>query len=108
VNSEDIANVYESKACETSINLKLNSDGSYQFLYLNKKTPQSQQLTGRWQMTSYPYIELISVDNMWRFYYEIEKNIITDVVGKIDLIELKPVDDHYKLPKCRFAYGLRK
>jgi len=107
ITSQDVANEYESKACESSITLRLNSDASYQFLYSNKTVAQTEQLTGTWQITSYPYIELISSNKMWRFYYEIQKNTMTDVVGKIDIIELKPIDEHYKLPKCSFVHGIR-
>jgi hypothetical protein len=107
VTSQDIVNEYESKACEASIKLRLNRDASYQFIYSNKAPPKTEQLTGSWQITSYPYIELISSNKLWRFYYEIQKNTTTDVVGKIEMIELKPIDEHYKLPKCRFIYGVR-
>jgi len=107
VTSQDIANEYESKACEASLKLRLNSDASYQFLYSNTVPSQTEQLTGSWQITSYPYIELTSLNKVWRFYYEIQKSTVTDVVGKIDIIELKPIDEHYKLPKCSFVYGVR-
>ena len=110
VTRQDLVNEYESENCQASMTLRLNSDASYQFLYLNKASAQSrksEQLTGSWQITSYPYIELTSLNKMWRFYYEIQKDIETDVVGKIEIIELKPVDDHYTLPKCSFLYGLR-
>ncbi|MCJ8293007.1 MAG: hypothetical protein MJK15_01250 [Colwellia sp.] len=107
---KDLVNEYASENCQASMTLSLNSDASYQFLYLTKTDLQSQksgQLQGSWQITSYPYIELISSNKMWRFYYEIQKNIEMDVVGKIEIIELNPVDDHYTLPKCSFLYGLR-
>ncbi len=108
VTNQDIANEYESKACEPSIKLRLNSDASYQFLYSNAVPPQTEQLTGTWQITSYPYIELISSNKEWRFYYEIQNHIEVDVVGKVGITELKPVDDHYKLPKCSFVHGVRE
>jgi len=108
VTNQDIANEYESKECSQSMKLKLNSDGMYQFNYLTKNDGETEQLQGSWQITSYPYIELTSLNKVWRFYYEIQKSTTTDVVGKIDMIELKPIDEHYKLPKCTFYYGLRQ
>ncbi|MCP4991670.1 MAG: hypothetical protein GY928_38100 [Colwellia sp.] len=108
VSKQDIANEYKSTTCELSMILRLNSDATYQFLYSNKMPIQTEQLTGTWQVTSYPYIELVSSNKFRRFYYEVQKSTRTDVVGKIDVIELKPIDDHYKLPKCSFAYGVRK
>lgn len=107
VKSQDIANEYESKECSQSMKLKLNSDGTYQFNYLTKNDGETAQLQGRWQITSYPYIELISSNKMWRFYYQVEKNIVSDVVGKAEITKLQAVDDHYTLPKCNFVYGLR-
>jgi len=107
VTTQDLANEYESKKCENSIKLSLNSDATYQFLYLNNHYNENEQLKGNWQITSYPYIELISSNKAWRFYYEIHKSIDVDVVGKIELIELKPVDDQYTLPICSYVYGIR-
>jgi len=107
VTGYDLANEYESKQCTTSIRLRLHSDGAYQFLYADNIPTQTEQLTGSWQLTSYPYIELISSNKVWRFYYEVQKNIAEDVVGKIDIIELMPLDEHYTLPKCSFVYGVR-
>jgi len=103
----DLANDYQSKACQSSMTLSLNSDASYQFSFTDKLTHQNEQSQGSWQITSYPYIELISSGKNRRFYYQIEKSIVTDVVGKAEIIELKPIDDHYTLPKCTFHYGLR-
>jgi hypothetical protein len=111
VHRQDIVNEYQSKDCNASIKLTLNSDASYQFLYLNEQASaqknQQEQLRGRWQITSYPYIELVSSKKSRRFYYEIQTAITTDQVGKISFIELKPIDDHYSLPQCSFHYGLR-
>ncbi len=107
VTAQDLANEYESKKCENSIKLSLKSDATYQFLYSNKHDNENEQLKGNWQITSYPYIELTSSNKAWRFYYEIHKSIDSDVVGKIELIELKPVDDQYTLPVCSYVYGIR-
>jgi len=115
VTVQDLANEYESKKCESSIKLRLNSDATYQFLYSNNNDndndndndDENEQLKGNWQVTSYPYIELTSSNKVWRFYYEIHKSIDSDVVGKVELIELKPIDEHYKLPRCGFIYGIR-
>lgn len=107
VTVQDLANEYESKKCKSTIKLRLNSDATYQFLYANDAYNENEQLKGNWQITSYPYIELISLNKAWRFYYEIHKNIESDVVGKIEIIELKPVDDQYSLPKCIYVNGIR-
>ncbi|PKI14106.1 hypothetical protein [Colwellia sp. 12G3] len=107
VTTQDLANEYVSKKCQRSIKLRLNSDATYQFLYSNNTYNENEQLKGNWQITSYPYIELISLNKAWRFYYEVHKNIESDVVGKIEIIELKPVDEQYTLPECSYVYGIR-
>ncbi|PKG86242.1 hypothetical protein CXF85_00585 [Colwellia sp. 75C3] len=107
VTTQDLANEYVSKKCQSSIKLRLNSDATYQFLYSNNTYNENEQLKGKWQITSYPYIELISLNKAWRFYYEVQKSIESDVVGKIEVIELKPVDEQYTLPECSYVYGIR-
>jgi hypothetical protein len=107
VTSQDMANDYVSEKCQDSIKLILNSDATYQFVFTNKVPSQIEQLTGSWKITSYPYIELISLNKQWRFYYEIHKSKVTDVVGTIDIIELTPVDEQYTMPVCNFLYGVR-
>jgi hypothetical protein len=107
VTTQDLANEYVSKKCQRSIKLRLNSDATYQFLYSNNTYNENEQLKGKWQITSYPYIELISLNKAWRFYYEVQKSIESDVVGKIEIIELKPVDEQYTLPECSYVYGIR-
>jgi hypothetical protein len=107
VTTQDLANEYVSKKCQSSIKLRLNSDATYQFLYSNNTYNENEQLKGNWQITSYPYIELISLNKAWRFYYEVYKSIESDVVGKIEVIELKPVDEQYTLPECSYVYGIR-
>ncbi len=112
VHRQDMVNEYQSKDCNVELRLTLKSDASYQFSYLNEQASrpsnQKEQLQGSWQVTSYPYIELVSSKKYRRFYYEIQTTMATDRVGKINFIELKPLDDHYSLPKCSFHYGLRQ
>ncbi len=112
VHRQDMFNDYLSKDCNVELRLTLNSDASYQFSYLNEQASrlsnEQEQWQGHWQITSYPYIELVSSKKYRRFYYEIQTTRATDLVGKINLIELKPIDDHYSLPQCSFYYGLRQ
>ena len=105
--TQDLVNEYQSDKCGISVKLKLARDGSYHFLYSNKTPGQSGHVTGRWKMTSYPYIELTSLNGFWRFYFEIQKRSEVDVVGATEVIELKVVEKHGVFPNCNFVYGLR-
>jgi hypothetical protein len=111
-----MVNEYQSKDCNISLKLTLHNDASYQFAYQNQQASQQakqqagqqEQMQGRWQITSYPYLELVSSTKYRRFYYEIQSTTKKDLVGQINFIELKPIDDHYSLPQCSFQYGLRQ
>jgi hypothetical protein len=116
VHPQDMVNEYQSKDCHISLKLTLHNDASYQFAYQNQQASQQakqqagqqEQMQGRWQITSYPYLELVSSTKYRRFYYEIQSTTKKDLVGQINFIELKPIDDHYSLPQCSFHYGLRQ
>ncbi len=105
---QDLANVYESRNCSTSVKVYLNVDQTYQFVFAQKAEEQTEHLTGTWKMRSYPYIELTSNNEMWWFYFKIEKKLETDKVSKIDIVELHPEDNYNFFPNCSFAYGIRK
>jgi len=116
VHPQDMVNEYQSKDCHISLKLTLHNDASYQFSYQNQQASQQakqlagqqEQMQGRWKITSYPYLELVSSTKSRRFYYEIQSTTTKDRLGKINFIVLKPIDDHYNLPQCSFHYGLRQ
>lgn len=105
VAAPDLVNQYQSKGCDIPITLMLNKDTTYQFSHFKKN--KTNHLKGNWKITSYPYLELTSTHEEWSYYFEIRKKAEVDIVGKIELIELKPVDSHYLFPNCNFYYGLR-
>ncbi len=104
---QDIANIYESKNCNTSVKIHLNADKTYQLVFA-KKNKQTDHLIGTWKMRSYPYIELTSNNEMWWFYFKIEQKTETDKISKIEIVELHPEDKYNFFPKCSFVYGIRK
>jgi hypothetical protein len=107
VGIQDLANQYTSDKCELSAKLKLNPDNTYQISYKNEPNTKSQHKTGHWALTGYPYIQLISSNNKWNFYFEIHESHLTDIIGKVDLLELKPLSSHHIFPNCSFVYGVR-
>jgi hypothetical protein len=104
---QDLANEYESKNCEKPLKIKLNSDNTYQFFFTEMPNNRSDYLKGQWKLTSYPYIELISFNERWLFYFEIERKIEVDKVSEIDIMELIPQDKYEIFPNCSFVYGQR-
>ena len=104
---QDLHNVYQSTNCDTSVNIRLNKDHSYQFFFEKNIDKRTDHLSGNWQVRSYPYIELTSFNERWRYYFKIEQKLLTDKVSEIALIELKPVDTYHYFANCSFEYGIR-
>ena len=104
---QDLINVYQSTNCHTSVSIRLNKDHSHQLFFEKNMDIRTDHLTGNWQVRSYPYIELTSFNERWRFYFEIEQKLLTDNVSAIALIELKPIDTYHYFPNCSFEYGIR-
>lgn len=106
--SQDLANIYESSNCNTSVKIQLNQNNTYQLLFDKTINKQTNHLKGTWKMRSYPYLELTSNNKMWWFYFKIEQKIIQDKVSKIEIIELHPEDKYKFFLGCSFVYGVRK
>lgn len=104
---QDLSNNYKSTDCEKQVTLNLAKDNSYKLSYANNSNKRTEHLEGTWRVTHYPYIELVSLKEEWRFYFEIEKSRTTDLVSQIDLVVLKVVEKHHVFPNCNFSYGLR-
>ncbi|TYK64126.1 hypothetical protein [Colwellia echini] len=105
--NQDLANNYESRNCDTLVNLRINKDNTYQLSFTNQINEQTDHLKGNWKIRSYPYIELTSFNDFWWFYFEIEQKIEEDKISKIEIIELKPVDTYSFFPNCSFVNGVR-
>jgi hypothetical protein len=105
--NQDLANDYESRNCDTLVNLRLNKDNTYLLYFTNKSKVRTDHLKGSWKIRSYPYIELTSFNERWWFYFEIEQKEESDKVSKVSIIELKPLDLYPFFPKCSFANGVR-
>ncbi|GAA0819519.1 hypothetical protein GCM10009111_23650 [Colwellia asteriadis] len=105
--SQDLVNQYRSENCDLSAKLILNRDNTYQITYKNDPNNKTNHKSGKWELTGSPYIQLTSLKGEWTFYFEIHKNIITDRISKVELLELKPLNSHHVYPNCNFVYGLR-
>ena len=105
--AQALVNNYKSQGCDMEVELTLRKNGNYLLKYSEKIYSQTDHLTGHWKVTSYPYAELSSDNKEWYFYFEIQNKTGVDVVGKIDITELKPVEKYYLLPNCSFVYGVR-
>lgn len=80
---QDLINTYTSRNCDADIKLLLNENQTYEIV-LNVENESDQPFTtGMWKYRSYPYIELVSLDKQWWFYFEIEQ--LTEVIRSAQL-----------------------
>lgn len=105
---QDLVLEYKSQDCNTPLMMHLNRDGSYNFIFKDPAANAESHAKGHWKITSYPYIELLSLNEAWIFYFEIETKTEVDKVSEIDIIELKPIDEYEPFAGCSFVHGLRK
>jgi len=104
---QDIPNNFESRNCDTLVNLHLNKNNTYRLSFTDSINERTDHLKGSWKIRSYPYIELTSTNKRWWFYFEIERKVESDKVSKINIVELKPVDRYSLFPNCSFVNGIR-
>lgn len=104
---QDLALEYKAKDCGSSIQLKLNIDGTYEFTPLELPNNNANHLKGHWRITGYPYIELQSIDKTTWFFFIINQTVMSDKVSNINIISLKPADIYNKIPNCEFVHGTR-
>lgn len=107
VASQDLANSYQVRGCDTSVTLHLNRDNTYQMSFANQHQEKTDHLEGIWKLRSYPYLELTSHNKRWWFYFKIEQKVEVDKVSAINILELKPQDNYPFFANCSFVYGLR-
>jgi len=105
--TQDLANDYESRNCDTIVSIRLNKNNTYQLSFTNKLNERTDHLKGSWKIRSYPYIELTSFNKRWWFYFEIEQKVESDKISKIEIIELNPVESYSFFPNCSFVNGVR-
>ena len=106
--NEDLVNNYESRNCNTLVSIQLNKDNTYKILTKENINERTDYLEGLWKISSYPYVELISFNERWVFYFEIEQSVEVDKISEIQIVSLNPQDNYLVFPKCSFAYGVRK
>lgn len=105
--AQELVSSYKAENCDSSIALQLNDDNTYQFSDSNLSEYEFKRFDGSWNMPSYPYLILVPDGNVGSFYFEIVKKTESDLNGKVELIELTPMDSHHSFPDCSFVSGVR-
>lgn len=100
----DLTHKYQSLDCTHSFNLKLYSDGQFQFESIE---PNYQSFIGKWQLAGYPYLQLSHDEPYLNFYYQVEQTRTVDVLGPVKVIKLTPLSNSNLIPDCSLEYGIR-
>ncbi|WP_289028625.1 hypothetical protein [uncultured Paraglaciecola sp.] len=106
-NAVSWAHEYSSEQCDSRISLRLNRDGTYQINTPASTKQDKSFATGKWKITSFPYIELRSRIGEWWFYFELTNYKEQDKIGEITIYELKPMNPYDILENCQLLFGIR-
>lgn len=103
----ELADTYQGIQCNQPLALVLTSNGQYYFKDESDKKVLEAFATGEWKIRSFPYIEMKANKGYWWFYFTVKKSETTDVIGKIALTTLEPVNNYSVLKGCQFQSGIR-
>lgn len=100
-----LAQQFNGEQCKLGTTLVLNDNGQYQVF-------NEQSLTaiyeGTWRYQQPPYLELSSDDPVWWRYFEVQEQVVQDIVGELDMIALIALDKYQLLGSCNFSAGVRR
>ena len=108
-NHIELVNEYQNRGCQTETKMIFNQDNTYAIHLAAPITDKAlqQQLRGIWKVRSYPYVELQPFDSEQHLYFEMQKEIESDLVGKIEMTKLMPLESYRLFPQCHFVAGVR-
>lgn len=105
--SRDISRRYTALNCGNLLSLKLKTNGEYQFVFDSNENGEHRYAKGLWKVTQFPFIELVTKDNVWWFYFEVLQYREVDQIGEIEVTRLVPVNNYFGAQNCRIEFGLR-
>ena len=104
----DLSQTYLSANCEKSYSLVVDSNSKYTIDGDGTQQEDISLLAGSLLFRKYPFVELRPQKGYdWTRYFEIRRYIEQDVVSKIEMIELVPLQPHQITNSCSFRVGLR-
>ncbi|GHE82980.1 hypothetical protein [Thalassotalea profundi] len=102
---KDLSHKYVGTNCDAQVEIELQDNNLYKITYTQKK--QTKVKKGFWKVSSYPYLELSAGNGSLPMYFETIKRIEEDLIGKVNIIEIKPIQSYQMFSNCSFSYGLR-
>ncbi|WP_063375512.1 hypothetical protein [Pseudoalteromonas luteoviolacea] len=105
---QDLARRFKTANCDLSFDLKLSSNGAYEISGSPVSDENKGLLNGTWHYVQYPYLELRPYKGIsWSRYFEIHQVVKQDKVSQIEVIQLRPVEQHHITQACFYEYGVR-
>jgi|GEM_PF-1401320 len=99
----EVIGKYATDNCESMVSLILSAEGNFNITYAD-----GNELLGEWLITSMPYLNLRNKRTGLNFYYQINVQEQSDLLGKVDVVTLFPLDDQYQIRDCIFYMGIRR
>ena len=103
--NDEISQRYVGSDCETHVEIYLHSNNIYTVKYKDGSKVITKK--GSWKVTQYPYLELSDADGFMPMYFQVVKRTEQDFIGKVNVIEIEPLQSYQIFSNCKFRHGVR-
>lgn len=103
--NNELSQRYIGTDCDAQAEIELHSNNIYTVKYQDGSETITKK--GVWKVTNYPYIELSNEDGFLPMYFQAVKSTEQDFLGKINVIEIKPIQSYQIFSNCKFMHGVR-
>jgi hypothetical protein len=103
--NNELSQRYVGTDCDTQVEIELHNNNIYTVKHQdgNKITTKN----GSWKITDYPYLELSNEDDFLPMYFQAVKRTEQDIIGKVNIIEIKPIQSYQLFSNCKFSHEVR-
>ncbi|MBU2115698.1 MAG: hypothetical protein KKE94_18200 [Gammaproteobacteria bacterium] len=103
--NEELSQRYVGTDCDAQVEIELYSNNSYSIKYRDGNKMITKN--GSWKVSGYPYLELSDENGLLPMYFQAVKRTEQDLINKIDIIEIKPIQNYQIFSDCKFSHGVR-
>ncbi|GAA5144104.1 hypothetical protein [Thalassotalea piscium] len=103
--NKGLSHKYVGTDCDSQVEIDIQDNNLYKITYTDKNQIKVKQ--GSWKISSYPYLELSAENGSLPMYFEAIKRTEEDLIGKVNIVEIKPIQSYQMFSNCNFSYGLR-
>lgn len=103
---QQLARSYNGTNCQSPVEIDIQPNNRYKMTY--QVDGQTKEKQGGWHIPNYPYLALEDGGGLLPMYFEVMQYMETDLIGRIDIIELKALQSYPILAKCQFKDGQRQ